>query len=92
LAAEHALVGHEVQGRTLAANRGLTIREVKKFCRVDAESEKYLDRAVTKLGFSAGAYDRVLKVARTITDPADSKEIQPLHVSEAVQHRMMDQN
>jgi magnesium chelatase family protein len=46
--------------------------------------------AVTKLGFSARAYDRVLKVARTIADLEGSDEITTPHISEAVQYRMMD--
>ncbi len=55
-----------------------------------AESEKLLELAVTKLGFSARAYDRVLKVARTCADLADEDLIRPVHVSEAIQYRMMD--
>jgi len=78
------------KGRTLAANSRMTTRDVKKFCRVDEESEKLLDMAVTKLGFSARAYDRVLKVARTIADLAGEEDIRPVHVSEAIQYRMMD--
>ncbi len=46
--------------------------------------------AVTKLGFSARAYDRVLKVARTIADLAGEDNISPVHLSEAIQYRMMD--
>ena len=46
--------------------------------------------AVTKLGFSARAYDRSLKVARTIADLEGSEGISTVHVSEAVQYRMMD--
>ncbi len=77
-------------GRTLGINARMTSRELKKFCPVCSESEKLLDMAVTKLGFSARAYDRVLKVARTIADLAGEDSIRPVHVSEAIQYRMMD--
>jgi magnesium chelatase family protein len=65
-------------------------REVKKFCPIGAEGEKLLEAAVTKLGFSARAYDRSLKVARTIADLAGEEKITPAHLSEAIQYRAMD--
>jgi len=65
-------------------------KEVKEFCRLPAEAEKLLEMAVTKLGFSARAYDRVLKVARTIADLEGSEAVAAPHVSEAIQYRMMD--
>ncbi len=52
--------------------------------------ERLLETIVTNLGFSARAYDRVLKVARTIADLAGEAEISTAHISEAVQYRMMD--
>ncbi len=78
------------KGRTLGINARMTSRELKKFCPVCSESEKLLDMAVTKLGFSARAYDRVLKVALTIADLAGEDSIRPVHISEAIQYRMMD--
>ncbi len=77
-------------GRPIFANARMGPREVKELCRLPAEAEKLLETAVTKLGFSARAYDRVLKVARTIADLEGSEAIATPHVSEAVQYRMMD--
>jgi magnesium chelatase family protein len=65
-------------------------KDVKRHCPIGAEGEKLLEMAVTKLGFSARAYDRVLKVARTIADLAGETDIGTPHISEAIQYRMMD--
>jgi magnesium chelatase family protein len=77
-------------GRAVFANAQMGPKEVKLFCPIPAEAEKLLEMAVTKLGFSARAYDRVLKVSRTIADLEGTEAIQTLHVSEAIQYRMMD--
>ena len=77
-------------GRRIFANAQMGPKEVKEFCRLPDEAEKLLEMAVTKLGFSARGYDRVLKVARTIADLEGSEGIATPHVSEAVQYRMMD--
>jgi len=77
-------------GRRIFANSQMGPKEVKEFCRLPPEAEKLLETAVTKLGFSARAYDRVLKVARTIADLEGSGAIATPHVSEAIQYRMMD--
>jgi magnesium chelatase family protein len=77
-------------GRRIFANAQMGPKEVKQFCAIPAEAEKLLEMAVTKLGFSARAYDRVLKVARTIADLEGNDGIETAHVSEAIQYRMMD--
>jgi magnesium chelatase family protein len=77
-------------GRHIFANAQMGPKEAKLFCRLPSEAEKILEMAVTKLGFSARAYDRVLKVARTIADLEGSDEITTPHVSEAIQYRMLD--
>jgi len=77
-------------GRRVFANAQMGPRDVKLFCPIPDEAEKLLEMAVTKLGFSARAFDRVLKVARTIADLDGKDAIETPHVSEAIQYRMMD--
>src|SRR5262245_9986543 len=72
------------------SNAAMTPRLIRKYCRIDHESETMLERAMTRLGLSARAYDRILKVSRTIADLEDSQEIQSCHVSEAVHYRSLD--
>jgi magnesium chelatase family protein len=51
-----------------------------------------MENAVTKLGFSARGYDRILKVSRTIADLEGAEDLEPKHLSEAVQYRTLDRN
>ncbi|HYA48281.1 MAG TPA: ATP-dependent protease, partial [Burkholderiales bacterium] len=78
------------KGRRIYANAQMAPRDIKRHCAVPAEAEKLLETAVTRLGFSARAYDRVLRVARTIADLEGTDGITTTHVSEAIQYRMMD--
>ncbi|TET24162.1 MAG: ATP-binding protein [Candidatus Aminicenantes bacterium] len=76
--------------RKIYSNAQMGTKEVKKHCQVDDEGKELLEMAVDKLGFSARAYTRVLKVARTIADLNGEENISPVHISEAIQYRMMD--
>jgi magnesium chelatase family protein len=78
------------EGRRIYANAQMGTKEVKIFCRIGREGEKLLEAAVDRLGFSARAYDRSLKVARTIGDLAGEENISTAHLSEAIQYRAMD--
>jgi len=77
-------------GRTPAVNAFLTDREVKSICSLSREGEKLLREAMERLGFSARAYIRILKVARTIADLAGEEKIGPPHLAEAIQYRSLD--
>jgi magnesium chelatase family protein len=68
----------------------MTHRQIRKHCRLNTDGQELLKTAITELGLSARAYDRVLKVSRTIADLEGSDEILPPHVSEAIQYRVLD--
>jgi len=77
-------------GEKIFSNAAMTPRMIRRHCRIDAESEQMLERAMTRLGLSARAYDRILKVSRTIADLDGFDEIRSTHVSEAVGYRSLD--
>jgi len=88
--ASRAIQLHRFQKKGLHANAQMGTKDIKRFCTVKEGGEKLLEVAINKLGLSARAYSRILKVSRTIADLEGSEEIQPAHVSEAIQYRSLD--
>lgn len=72
------------------ANAHMSPRDLRAVCRVSAEVEELLRVAIQRLGLSARAYHRILKISRTIADLAGAAELEPRHVSEAIQYRTLD--
>ena len=76
--------------RKIYCNAQMEARDIKKYCPIDEEGKRLLEMAVDHFGFSARAYNRALKVARTIADLGGEEQIRSVHLSEAIQYRMMD--
>src|SRR5271169_3310661 len=74
----------------ITCNARMGSKELKEFCALDNATKELLKMAMTELNFSARAYDRILKVARTIADLAGAENISGEHISEAVQYRSLD--
>ena len=98
---ERVIKAREIQQRRFAlynataqkpihCNAQMTPKLVREFCQLDAAGDKLLSYAMDKMGLSARAYDRILKVARTIADLDSSETIQMPHISEAIGYRSLD--
>jgi len=74
----------------IRSNAHISSKFLEQYATPDAASRSLLENAITRMGLSARAYDRILKVSRTIADLADSENIQSAHVAEAIQYRVLD--
>ena len=75
---------------TSRTNAQMSSRELRTFCQLDKPCHKLLEQSVDRLGLSARAHDKVLRVARTIADVEGANEIDVEHISEAINYRMLD--
>ncbi|HZL89219.1 MAG TPA: YifB family Mg chelatase-like AAA ATPase [Pirellulaceae bacterium] len=78
------------EGSHTRYNARMTSRQIRSFCKLDNECQELLRTSVNELGLSARAHDKVLRVARTIADLESSDKIEPQHITEAINYRMLD--
>jgi magnesium chelatase family protein len=78
--------------KSIFCNAHMESKMIRDICRIDDKAMSLLKMAITKQGLSARAYDRILKVARTIADLEDSAEIDLPHIAEAIGYRSLDRN
>jgi magnesium chelatase family protein len=76
----------------MMVNARMTEKQIRKYCQIDEESHKLMEMAIEKLGLSARAMNRILKVSRTIADLEAKENIEPAHVAEAIQYRSLDRS
>ncbi|MBP9213735.1 MAG: YifB family Mg chelatase-like AAA ATPase [Chitinophagaceae bacterium] len=93
---ERVIVAREIQAKRydeqsgIYANAQISSKQLREVCVLDNVSEALLKKAMERLNLSARAYDRILKVARTIADLAASEKIKAEHIAEAIQYRSLD--
>ncbi|PYV31740.1 MAG: magnesium chelatase [Acidobacteria bacterium] len=80
------------QGEKIYSNAQMSPRQIRKYCNIPPDCERLLESAMTRLGLSVRAHDRILKVARTIADLEAAESIGTAQISEAIQYRSLDRN
>jgi len=78
------------RGLATRYNADMSHRQVRQFCQLDEEGRNLLKASMTEMGLSARAHDKILRVARTIADLDGSPNIQPAHLNEAINYRVLD--
>ena len=79
-------------GDGIICNARMTEKQIGSYCKIDEESHMLLEMAIDKLGLSARAMNRILKVSRTIADLENRESIESAHVAEAIQYRSLDRS
>lgn len=91
---ERVIQAREIQKQRskggLTWNAHLTPKDMRKYCQIDKETNTYLEQVMKELSFSARAYDRILKLSRTLADLQQSEKIELQHLLEAIQFRSLD--
>ncbi|MGD1044695.1 MAG: ATP-binding protein [Bacteroidota bacterium] len=91
--AARAVQANRFNGRKgLFSNADMDSKEIKEFCQIDQVGAELLKIAMSRLGLSVRAYDRILKVSRTIAELGGNPDIHPEHLSEAIQYRSLDRS
>ena len=80
------------QGEKIYCNAQMSSRQIRRYCDIAPECERMLESAMNRLGLSARAHDRILKVSRTIADMEGEANLSGAHVSEAIQYRSLDRS
>jgi magnesium chelatase family protein len=93
---QRVIKARQIQEKRYSKNKGIhcnaqiTSKMLREICKIDSVGQELLKNAMEKLNLSARAYDRILKVSRTIADLDGSEKIKPEHLAEAIQYRSLD--
>jgi len=80
------------KGKRIFCNASMNHKLIRKYCKLGQKEQDLLKMAMTELNFSARAYNKILKIARTIADIEGTEDINADHISEAIQYRSLDRD